>query len=249
MNDLTGKLILVSGGSRDIGRSIVLHLASLGAHVAFTFHATQPDETHARASSLPGKLWSARCDMTSSAQVKSFVAAALAHFKLPISGLVNNAGGLIARKKILEQDEAFWDQILSLNTKSAFFFTQAALPHMQPPAAIVTIASQAGRDGGGAGASAYAASKGALMAWTRAMAKELGPQNIRTNCLCPGLIGTGFHDTFTSPDVRKRVAESTPLKREGHPDEVASATSFLLSADSSFLNGVAMDINGGLAFS
>jgi 3-oxoacyl-[acyl-carrier protein] reductase len=107
----------------------------------------------------------------------------------------------------------------------------------------------AGRDGGGPGASIYAAAKGALMTITRGWAKEFGPQGIRVNALCPGLIGTSFHDTFSKPEGRAAVAGNTPLRREGHPDEVAAAVAYLLSEDASFLNGVNLDINGGLFFS
>jgi len=120
---------------------------------------------------------------------------------------------------------------------------------MSSGAAIVNFASQAGRDGGGPGASAYATSKGAVMSFTRSMAKELGPQGIRVNSLCAGMIGTSFHDTFTKDEVRKNVASGTPLKREGTPEEVATTVSFMLSNEASFLNGVNLDINGGLLFS
>ena len=120
---------------------------------------------------------------------------------------------------------------------------------MTAGSAIINLASQAGRDGGGPGASAYASSKGAVMSFTRAMAKELGPKGIRVNSLCPGLIGTSFHDIFSKPEGRAATAGNTPLRREGRPEEVASAVAFLASDDGSFLTGLNMDVNGGLAFS
>ncbi|NIP18771.1 MAG: SDR family oxidoreductase, partial [Xanthomonadales bacterium] len=99
------------------------------------------------------------------------------------------------------------------------------------------------------GAWAYASSKGAISTFTRGLAKELGPQNIRVNALCPGMIATTFHDTFTKDQVRANVANMTPLKREGVAEEVADTVAFLASDDSSFLTGVNLDINGGLFFS
>ncbi|MDX1555910.1 MAG: SDR family oxidoreductase [Xanthomonadales bacterium] len=95
----------------------------------------------------------------------------------------------------------------------------------------------------------YATAKGAVMTFTRAMAKELGPSNIRVNALCPGMISTTFHDNFTKDEVRAKVAASTPLRREGHASEVAQAVAWLASPASSFVTGANLDINGGLAFS
>jgi len=114
---------------------------------------------------------------------------------------------------------------------------------------IVNLSSQAGRDGGGPGASAYATSKGAVMTFTRSMAKELGPRNIRVNSVCPGMISTTFHDTFTKDEVRSNVAASTPLRREGRPAEVADVVSYLASDGASFVTGTNVDLNGGLLFS
>ena len=116
-------------------------------------------------------------------------------------------------------------------------------------ASIINLSSQAARDGGGGGSSLYAASKGAVSTFTRAMAKELGPKGIRVNAICPGLIGTKFHDDFTKDEIRVKVAASTPLRREGQAGEVADLVAYLASDESSFLTGNNVDINGGLAFS
>ena len=98
-------------------------------------------------------------------------------------------------------------------------------------------------------AGAYAASKGAVHTYTRSLAKELGAQGIRVNTVAPGMIDTGFHDTFTADAVRKNVAAATQLKREGTSEEVASVVAFLCAEDSGYMTGTALDINGGLAFS
>lgn len=245
------KVAIVTGGGRDIGKSISLRLASEGAKVVINYRS---DEAAAKATldaieAAGGTALLARADVTKADEVASLVKAATDAFGGKVDILVNCAGGMVARKTLAEMDEAFFDTVMDLNLKSAFLVTKAVLPHLESGAAIVNIASQAGRDGGGPGASIYAASKGALMTLTRSWAKELGPQGIRVNALNPGLIGTSFHDIFSKPEGRAAVAGNTPLRREGHPDEVAAAVAFLASGDASFLTGTNVDINGGLFFS
>jgi 3-oxoacyl-[acyl-carrier protein] reductase len=138
---------------------------------------------------------------------------------------------------------------MKLNLNSTFLATKAVRPHMGSGSAIVNVASLAGRDGGGPGAAAYSTAKGAVMTFTRAMAKEFGPANIRVNAVCPGMIATKFHDDFTKDAVRENVAASTPLRRQGAAHEVADLVAYLASSESSFMNGANVDINGGLAFS
>jgi 3-oxoacyl-[acyl-carrier protein] reductase len=119
---------------------------------------------------------------------------------------------------------------------------------MPEGASVVGLASQAGRDGGGPGAVAYAAAKGAVMTMTRGLAKELGPR-IRVNSVCPGMIDTDFHNVFTKREVRTHVASSTPLKREGSSQDVAGLVAYLASDEASFITGANIDINGGTVFS
>ena len=114
---------------------------------------------------------------------------------------------------------------------------------------VINLSSLAARDGGGGGSALYASSKGATTTFTRAMAKELGPKGIRVNAVCPGLIGTKFHDDFTKDEVRTAVAGKTPVRREGRADEVADLVVYLASDKSTFVTGANFDINGGLAFS
>ncbi|MGH6615401.1 SDR family NAD(P)-dependent oxidoreductase [Sphingomonas sp.] len=245
------KIAIVTGGGRDIGKSISLRLASEGAAVVINYRS---DEAAARATAeaitaAGGTALVQRADVTDADQVAALVAATTGAFGSHIDYLVNCAGGMVARKTLAEMDAAFFDEVMGLNFRSAFLVTKAVLPHLGRGSAIVNLASLAGRDGGGPGASVYAAAKGALMTITRGWAKELGPQGIRVNALCPGLIGTSFHDIFSKPEGRAAVAGNTPLRREGHPDEVAAAVAYLLSEDAAFLTGVNLDINGGLFFS
>ena len=249
MSDMTNTLALVFGGGRDIGAAISIALARRGAQVALTYNSSNPTETLAAIEALGQKPLAQKVDAFDTTAVRNFATWAQQQSGNPINILVNVVGGLLARKKMEEMDDDFWDQVFSLNVKSVFAMTQSALPLMSDSGAIVNVASQAGRDGGGPGGIAYGASKGALMSMTRGLAKELAPRRIRVNAVCPGMIATKFHDDFTKPEVRQRVAGMTPLGREGHASEVADLVTYLASPQASFVNGTCVDINGGILFS
>lgn len=246
-----GKTAIVTGGSRDIGRAVCVKLASEGARVAVNWfdNESDADATVAEIEAAGGEAVKVYADLTKSADVNALVDQAVEAYGAGIDYLVNVAGGLVARKTIEEMDEDFFNFLMQLNMTSTFLATKAVVPHMGEGSAIVNFASLAGRDGGGPGASAYATSKGAVMTWTRAMSKELGPKGIRVNALCPGMIATKFHDDFSKPEARKNVAAATDLKREGSAEETADVVAYLLSEEASFLSGVNLDVNGGLAYS
>ncbi len=245
------RVAIVTGGGRDIGRAVSLRLAAEGARVCINFANDEASaaETLATILAAGGRAILHQADVTKTSEVEGLIAATQAAFGARIHILVNLAGGMVARKTLVEMDEDFFDQVLDLNLKSAFLMTRAVVPHMDQGDAIINFASLAGRDGGGPGASIYATSKGAVMTFTRAMAKELGPRGIRVNALCPGMISTRFHDTFSKDEVRKAVAGATPLRREGRSEEVAEAAAFLASDAAAFITGVNLDINGGLYLS
>lgn len=249
MTDLTGKLAVVSGGGRDIGKAVAIELARCGADVAFTHYSSSGYATGKEIEALGRKSFSRQVDAMDGAAVRAFVDSITQESARKIDVLVNVAGGLVSRKKMDEMDEAFWDQVMALNVKTTFLLTKAVLPHMSDGGAIVNFSSQAGRDGGGPGAIAYATSKGAVMTFTRGLARELAPRGIRVNAVCPGMINTTFHDTFTKPEVRQRVAAMTPVGREGESAEVARLVAFLVSPGASFINGANLDINGGILMS
>ena len=248
---MEGKVAIVAGGSRDIGRAVSLALAGAGARVVVNyFHdAGAGKDTVESIRQAGGTATAVAGDMTRRGDVEKLMAETRRAFGDSIDVLVNVVGGLVARKTLPEMDEEFLEQVLRLNVTSTFLTTQCVLPHMAEGGSIVNLASQAGRDGGGPGAAAYATSKGAVMSLTRAMAKELGPAGIRVNCVCPGMIDTTFHDTFTKDAVRANVAAGTPLRREGESEEVADLVVFLASSRASFITGASLDINGGTFFS
>ena len=248
---IENKVAIVAGGARDIGRAVSEALAAKGAKVVVNYfnNADDGEATVKAIKDAGGEAIAVGGDMTKQADVENLVAEAVKAYGDKIDILINVVGGLVARKPLAEMDEEFFEYVMKLNVTSAFLTTKHVVPHMGDGSAIVNFASLAGRDGGGPGASAYSTSKGAVITFTRAMAKELGPSNIRVNCVCPGMISTTFHDTFTKDEVRKNVAAGTPLKREGGATEVADLVTYLASPESSFLTGTSVDINGGLAFS
>lgn len=249
--DLKGKIAIVTGGTRDIGRAISVRLAKEGVKVVANYFNNEANakETLAAIEAAGGTGIIVKGDMTEKADVDNLIKETTAEFGDTIDIVVNNAGGLVARKTIAEMDEAFFDRVIKLNLNSTFLVTKAVLPYMGSGASIINIASQAGRDGGGGGSLAYATSKGAVMTFTRGLAKEVGPKNIRVNSLCPGMIATTFHDTFTKDEIREKVANMTPLRREGTSEEIANTVACLASSGTSFITGANIDINGGLAFS
>ena len=249
-NALTGKVAIVTGGGRDIGRACALRLAAAGAAVAINYHSSSTGADSAAAEIIEngGRALALQGDMTSEADVSALVDSTLRTLGDQIDVLVHVTGGLVARKTMAEMDIDHWNHVMDLNATSFVRAIKAVLPHMSNGGSIVGLASQAGRDGGGPGAVAYAASKGAVMTMTRGLAKELGPE-IRVNSVCPGMIDTDFHNTFTKPEVRSHVANITPLKREGTSEDVANLVTYLASDEAAFITGANIDINGGMLFS
>ncbi|MBT0957562.1 3-oxoacyl-ACP reductase FabG [Alphaproteobacteria bacterium KMM 3653] len=245
---LQGKTAIVTGGGRDIGRACAVMLAREGANVAVNYFASSKgaDETVAEIKAAGGNAFALQGDLSKPEGVDALVAATVAEYGA-VDVLVNNAGGLIARKSIQEMDLDHWNAVMDLNLTSTFLMIKACLPHMKS-GAIVNLASQAARDGGGPGSFAYATSKGAVVTLTRGLAKDLGPE-IRVNALCPGMVDTDFHNIHTKPEARKGFEASAPLKRQGVPDDVANLVLFLACDDSAFITGANVDINGGMLFS
>ena len=250
INSLDGKVAIVTGAGRDIGRACALRLAAAGAAVSINYFKSERGALDARDEIVAagGKALATQGDMTSPEDVAHLVDATTEAFGSRIDVLVHVTGGLVARKTMAEMDIEHWHRVMDLNTTSLVHVVKAVLPAMQHGGSIVGLASQAGRDGGGPGAVAYAASKGAVMTMTRGMAKELGPA-IRVNSVCPGMIDTDFHNTFTKPEVREHVANVTPLKREGTSMDVANLVTYLATDEAAFITGANIDINGGLLFS
>jgi 3-oxoacyl-[acyl-carrier protein] reductase len=247
---MKGKVAIVTGGSRDIGRQVSLKLAAAGAKVCVNYFGNKAlaDETIQLIEDAGGEAIAIYADVTKASHVKNLVETCVATYGTTIHVLVNVAGGLMGRKVLADIDEDFWDAVMNVNLKSVYLVTKEVVPYMTDGGAIVNFSSQAARDGGGFGGAAYAAAKGGVLTLTRGLAKELGPKGIRVNCVSPGMINTTFHNTFTKAEVRTNVAAATPLRREGKAEEVGDLVLYLASDASSFINGESVEINGGTYF-
>ncbi len=248
--EFNGKVVIVTGGASGIGGATTLAFAKAGAKVAFTYATSDKEATEleAKIKKIGGTCRALKADMTKPDIVeKVFIDTEKA------LGLVDivfaNAGGMLQRVRCAETPFDLWQKVMAVNLTSTFLTCQAALKRMEPRknGNIITMASLAGFDGGGPGASHYAASKGAIVTYTRAWAKEVAGMGIRVNGVAPGLIATRFHDTFNTPEGRKATVEKTPVRREGQPEDVANAVLYLASEKSSFITGEVIQINGGLA--
>jgi len=248
VKNLIGKVALVTGASRDIGRAISISLANVGVKVLVNYYRDKSmgEETVSIIKNNWGDARAVYADVTNSGDVSNMIKESQKVFGNEVHILVSNVGGLFVRKKISEIDENFYNLLMDVNFKSVFLVTKAIKPIMPEGGSIVNISSQAARDGGGPGSSLYSASKGAITSYTRDLAKEFGPDGIRVNAITAGMTSTRFHDHFTSDEIRKKVAVATPLRREGKPEEIADLAIYLASDSSSYITGANIDINGGI---
>ena len=248
---LKNKVAIVAGGARDIGKEVSLRLAKEGAKVIVNYFSSEEKAKDVVKKIIDngGEAIAVKADVTKNNEIAALLKECKKTFGNEIHVLVNVTGGLVARKTLADMDESFWDEVINLNVKSVFLLCKQIVPMMPAGSSIINFSSQAGRDGGGFGAIAYATSKGAVSTFTRGLAKELGPVGIRVNAVCPGMIATTFHDTFTKPEVRTAVANATPLRRQGEANEIADLVAYLAGNESSFITGTNIDINGGTYFS
>ncbi len=248
---LTGKTALVTGGNLGIGGAISQRLADCGAKIALTYysHEAEAMETVEQILAAGGDAYAFQLDATKSDAVNAVTTLAAEALGGSIDILVNNAGHLIGRQLVHDMTDEFWHQVIDVNLSSAFYCTRAALAYMPDGGRIVNMSSLAGRNGGGNGAVAYAASKAGVIGFTRGMAKELAPRNITVNALAPGfIVDTPFHETFTGVENYAGIINSIPLKRAGVPDDVAGAVLYFVSDLGAWVTGQVAEINGGAWF-
>jgi len=247
--DLKGKVALVTGASSGIGRAAAQALAANGARVAINYRRNQAGAEAARAEIIAagGSAIVVQADVTKASEVQALVARTVSEFG-PIDVLVNNAGSLVERLRILELTEERWDEVIDLNLKTAFLCCQAVAASMmeRQTGAIINVSSIAGRNGGALGSIHYSAAKGGLITFTKGLAKELAPFGVRVNAISPGVIDTPYHEQFSSPEMMKTYAGMIPLGRVGAPGEVGSVICFLASNAASYLAGETIEINGGM---
>jgi 3-oxoacyl-[acyl-carrier protein] reductase len=244
MIDLSGRIALVTGASRGIGRAIATKLAAQGAHVVAAARGDNARETVDAITSAGGKADVLALDVTEAGAPEAAIAATVGtHGRLDI--LVNNAG-ITKDQLMLRMKRDDWDAVLATNLSAAFALTQAALKPMlkQRGGRIVCISSVVGQSGN-AGQANYAASKAGVIGFAKSVAQEVASRGITVNVVAPGLIDTDMTRAITD-SAHEEWAAKIPLKRLGTPDDIASAVCFLASDEASYITGQVLAVNGGM---
>ena len=246
MDLLKGKVAVITGAARGIGKAIALKYAAEGANIAFTDLAINEDaqNTEKEIAALGVKVKAYASNAADFAQTAQVVEQIKADFGR-IDILVNNAG-ITKDGLMLRMSEQQWDVVINVNLKSAFNFIHAIVPIMmsQRNGSIINMASVVGVHGN-AGQSNYAASKAGLIALAKSVAQEMGPKGIRANAIAPGFIETAM--TAALPDnVREEWKKKIPLRRGGKPEDIAEVATFLASDMSAYVSGQVIQVDGGM---
>jgi len=246
MDLLKGKVALITGASRGIGRAIAQRFAQEGAHVAFTYLSSvekgQALEEELRA--FGGTIKGYRSDASDYKAAKDLIAAVIADFGT-VDVLVNNAG-ITKDGLLMRMSEEQWDTVITVNLKSVFNLTKAVIKPMMKArsGSIISLTSVVGIRGN-AGQANYAASKAGIIGFTKSVALELGSRNVRSNAIAPGFIETEMTGEINEKAVEE-WKQQIPLKRGGQPEEVADACVFLASDLSRYITGQVLQVDGGM---
>ncbi len=246
--NLEGKRAVVTGAGRGIGRAVAEGLAAAGAQVLVHYNKSREAAVEVAASieSRGGKAWTAGADLTDPKATNDLFAL-IADKWGALDILVNNAGDLIKRTRVADASNELIDKVMKLNILGTVLPTRAAISllEMGQDPCIVNVSSVAAHNGGANGAVIYASAKGAILTFTRGLAKELAP-GIRVNGIAPGVVYTDFHKTHSTPEGLETIVGNTPLRRLGNADDMSAAVIFLCGSGASFITGEIIEINGGL---
>ena len=247
---LKGKTAIITGGAQGIGRAIGLRLAREGANIGILdIKKDVADKTVAEINGLGVKATAIACDVTNYEKVKEAVSKVHKEFG-SIDILINNAG-IDVSQFFVNTDQSLWDRIINVNYRSFLNATHVCIPYMieQKSGNIVSLGSDAGRVGN-SGEVLYCGTKAAIMASSKALARELARYNIRVNCVSPGPVQTdllaGLHEGEKGKKIMEAVANMIPMKRLGLPEDVADVVAFFVSDDSRYLTGQVLSVDGGL---
>jgi 3-oxoacyl-[acyl-carrier protein] reductase len=250
--DISGKIALVTGGARDIGRAISIELARNGADVVVNYHGSEPEAAATvKDIELQGRRAIAvRADVTKKGNIDRLVNEARRFGNGRIDILVNNAGGLVKRALLGELTESLIDEVLRLNFTSVVLMCQAVIPLMVDAGGgtVVNISSIAGHNGGAATTPHYGAAKAAVTNLARSLTKEFAGKGITINSVAPGVIANHFHEVHTQPEVLASMVKGIPIGRAGTNEDVAGVVAFLASPAARYITGEVIHVNGGLYF-
>jgi 3-oxoacyl-[acyl-carrier protein] reductase len=249
VEDLKGKVVLITGASTGIGAAAARAFGAHGSRVAVHYNASREaaERVVGDIRATGADAWAIGGDVTVTANVDRIVAETAAHFGR-IDVLVNNAGGLLKRVPVVDLDEEIYARVLDLNVRSVVMATRAVVPHMRRTGGgnIINVTSVAARHGGGPGSVLYAGAKGFVSTWTRGMAKELVKDNIRVNGVSPGVIATPFHERYSTPQMIETMRQGIPMGRVGLAEECAGAFLYFASDRmSGYVTGQILEVNGG----
>ena len=244
-----GHISVVTGASTGIGAAAAKLLAKRGSQVVVHYRSSAAEAQGVvdAIEEAGGSAFSVQADLSRPESAKQLIDKVLGRTKR-IDLLVNNAGSMLSRHKLLDVSDEFWDEVFETNCSSVFRLTRTvALPMIQQGGgAIVNVASVAARNGGSIGIIPYASAKAAVLCMTKGLAKELIQSGIRVNAVNPGVIDTPFHERFTSPEQMKALIANIPQGRTGKSEEIASVIAFLASDEASHIVGETIEVNGGI---
>ena len=249
-HSLKGKVAMVTGGATGLGAAVVERLAADGAKVACCYNKSA-DSARNLSEKLEKKgieIYLVKMNLLISSEVRSAIDSIKGYYGRHIDILVNNAGDVFNNAPVDEMTEETWDSVIGINLKGTFLCCKYCLSEMKAEKSgrIINMSSISARSGGGPGGSHYAASKGGVDAFTKALAKECGPYNITVNAVSPGVVHTPMHERTNTPETLEKLRQNIPMLRLGVPEDVAGVVSFLCSEDASYINGANIPVNGGM---
>jgi 3-oxoacyl-[acyl-carrier protein] reductase len=249
-SEFQGKTALVTGASRGIGQASASALARAGcARVILHYGSSRDDagRTAAMVRQAGAEAVLIGGDLSREELIRAFIAE-LGDLAGQIDILINNAGSLVQRAKLAGMTYDLYNRVMDLNAKSVWFITQAVAPAMaaRGRGVVVNLSSIAARNGGGPGATIYAAAKAAVSAMTKGLAKELAPSGVRVNAVSPGTVDNGFHARFSTREILDGVVRMTPQGRLSTNEDMADVVVFLCSDASRNIVGQTIEVNGGM---
>lgn len=248
MSRFAGRVVIVTGAAKGIGRCIARAFAGEGARVAaLDIDGAGLEALTRELEERRAEVLALKADVTAAAEVGQALEAVVGRWGR-VDVLVNNVGGFSAIRRTEDIPEAEWDAIFRLNVTSAFLASKAVLPIMrrQRAGAIVNLSSIAGRAGAVTVTSHYAAAKAAILGFTRHLAREVAAEGIRVNAVAPGTVATERFRALRSAEEGRRLAASVPIGRVAEPEEIAEAVLYLASDGARYITGATLDVNGGL---